>query len=77
MPHKLTGVRCEEVVRLVQWRIGDAQSIIAWLLYRGSIPLYDTLSLALKDDSKSIPLRVENTIISCKSNAIKTEIEVG
>ena len=41
MPHKLTGVRCEEVVRLVQWRIGDAQSIIAWLLYRGSIPLYD------------------------------------
>ncbi len=41
MPHKLTGVRCEEVVRLVQWRIGDEQSIIAWMLYRGSIPLYD------------------------------------
>ena len=23
------------------WRIGDEQSIIAWVLYRGSIPLYD------------------------------------
>lgn len=41
MPHSLRAVRCEEVVRLVQWRIGDEQSIIAWVLYRGSIPLYD------------------------------------
>ena len=41
MPHSLRAGRCEAVVRLVQWRIGDEQSIIAWVLYRGSIPLYD------------------------------------